>query len=261
MAIKHTFTSAVEDGADETLVRPVDWNADHEGTATPDPHKTSHDYLGADELSPISLMSQRAVPIIPKVWTDINGFTAAHTGTGSFTTGLLLGNLQTGTTNGSEGCIYDTAGFWQAYAGYGYSWGTKVSIRQGTTQIIGIGFFATPANIDLLPPTNTTHQNHVGFIVDASGNLWASSGNASNETQTDTGIDISGQYDLILSIYGNNVGLYFYVDHVLKATHLLASSYYPNAVVCYYTMYLKTLTEANRAMFCYPLSMFPQFAY
>ena len=29
MAIKHQFTSEVEDGADETLVRPVDWNADH----------------------------------------------------------------------------------------------------------------------------------------------------------------------------------------------------------------------------------------
>ena len=32
MAIKHAFTSEVEDGADETLVRPVDWNADHAGT-------------------------------------------------------------------------------------------------------------------------------------------------------------------------------------------------------------------------------------
>jgi len=44
MAIKHTFTSAVEDGADETLVRPVDWNADHEGTATPESHgNEAHD--------------------------------------------------------------------------------------------------------------------------------------------------------------------------------------------------------------------------
>jgi len=32
MAIKHTFTSEVEDGADETLVRPSNWNADHEIT-------------------------------------------------------------------------------------------------------------------------------------------------------------------------------------------------------------------------------------
>ena len=29
MAIKHTFTSAKSDGADTTLVRPSDWNADH----------------------------------------------------------------------------------------------------------------------------------------------------------------------------------------------------------------------------------------
>ena len=31
MAIKHAFTSAKGDGADATLVRPVDWNADHTG--------------------------------------------------------------------------------------------------------------------------------------------------------------------------------------------------------------------------------------
>ena len=31
MAIKHAFTSAKEDGADATLVRPSDWNAEHTG--------------------------------------------------------------------------------------------------------------------------------------------------------------------------------------------------------------------------------------
>jgi len=34
MAIKHAFESEVEDGADETLVRPSDWNADHIGLKT-----------------------------------------------------------------------------------------------------------------------------------------------------------------------------------------------------------------------------------
>jgi len=31
MAIKHAFTSAKDDGADTTLVRPSNWNADHTG--------------------------------------------------------------------------------------------------------------------------------------------------------------------------------------------------------------------------------------
>ena len=31
MAIKHAFTSPKTDGVDTTLVRPVDWNADHIG--------------------------------------------------------------------------------------------------------------------------------------------------------------------------------------------------------------------------------------
>jgi len=29
MAVKHTFTSTIEDGADDTLVQPSDWNAEH----------------------------------------------------------------------------------------------------------------------------------------------------------------------------------------------------------------------------------------
>lgn len=32
MPIKHAFTSAVEDGVDNTLVQPSDWNAEHTGT-------------------------------------------------------------------------------------------------------------------------------------------------------------------------------------------------------------------------------------
>jgi len=223
---------------------------------TPAAHKTSHDYLGADEFPLIRPISQRLIPFINKVWTDINGFTAAHVGTGGFTIGFLYGNLYTGTTNNSRGLIYDTAGFWQAYAGYGYSWGTKLSIRQGTTQTIWIGLLN-------VPETPSLTQAHVAFYLDTSGNLWASSGNGTNGTQTDTGLDFtSGTKDWYLSIYGNATGLYFYVNHVLKATHLLASSYYPNSIVCHFTMYIKNATDgATRQVFCYPLNMFPQFAY
>lgn len=219
-------------------------------------HTLRHDYLGADELSLIKAMSQRAIPFIHKNWTDINGFTTAYTGTGGFTIGLLFGDIHTGTTNNSIGCIYDSIGFWQAYAGYGYSWGTKVSIRQGTTQTIWLGLLAVPA-------TPSLTQAHIAFYLDTSGNLWASSGNGTNGTQTDTGCDLtSGTADWWLSIYGNATGLYFYVNHALKATHLLASSYYPDSVVCYYTIYIKNATDGlTRAMFCYPLSMFAQFVY
>ena len=218
-------------------------------------HDSRHDYLGADELSPIRTISQRLMPFINKVWTDINGFTAGHTGTGGFTIGFLFGELYTGVTNNSEGIISDSRGFWQAYAAYGYSWGMKLSIRQGTTQTFWLGLLNIPT-----APSLT--QNHVAFYIDTDGNLWASSGNGTNGTQTDTGINVTGLYGPILSIYGNATGLYFYVNHVLKATHLLASSYYPDAVSCYFTMYIKNATDgATRAVFCYPLSMVPQFAY
>jgi len=239
---------------DEATKAPTsEWAFDH--NAVFEAHASRHDYLGADELSPIRTISQRLMPFINKVWTDINGFTAGHTGTGGFTIGFLFGELYTGVTNNSVGLIYDTRGFWQAYAAYGYSWGMKLSIRQGTTQTFWLGLLAAPT-----APSLT--QNHVAFYIDTDGNLWASSGNGTNGTQTDTGINVTGLYGPILSIYGNATGLYFYVNHVLKATHLLASSYYPDAVSCYYTMYIKNATDgATRAMFCYPLNMFAQFAY
>jgi len=221
-------------------------------------HVSRHGYLGADEFSLIRPISQRAIPFLYKNWAEISGFTTSL-GTGcGFTVGFPYGTLYTSTTNNQEAIIYSTAGFYQAYAYYGYSWGMRVSIRQGGTQVIGVGMFATPSGIDLLP---ATHQDHIGFIVDTSGNLLCSSGSTVDETQTDTGVDITGQLDMFLSIYANNVGIYFYVDHVLKATHLLASSYYPNAANCYATTYIKNTDSLAKSIFITPLSLFAQFVY
>ena len=222
----------------------------------PQAHKTSHGYLGADEISHIRPITQRLIPFFYKNWADIVGFTAAHTGSGGFTLGWAYATLYTGVTDNSEGIISDTGGFYQAYASYGYSWGTKVSIRQGTTQTIWLGLLDIPT-----APSLT--QSHIAFYLDTDGKLWASSGNGANGTQTDTGLThTSGEKDWFLSIYANNVGIYFYVDHVLKATHLLASAYYPNAVGCHYTMYIKNATDsATRQMFCYPLNLIAMFAY
>jgi len=55
MAITHTFVSGVEDGADETLVRPSNWNADHSGItivlkASDETVNNSTDLQNDDEL-------------------------------------------------------------------------------------------------------------------------------------------------------------------------------------------------------------------
>lgn len=42
MPIKHAFVSAKSDGADTTLVRPSNWNADHTGTA---PYSTAFEIV------------------------------------------------------------------------------------------------------------------------------------------------------------------------------------------------------------------------
>ena len=54
MTIKHKFESEVADGADATLVRPSNWNDDHEGMNV-------HDHSDSDsggELSSLMLMIQ-----------------------------------------------------------------------------------------------------------------------------------------------------------------------------------------------------------
>ena len=54
MTIKHKFESTVDDGVDDTLVRPSDWNDDHDGMNV-------HDHSDSDaggELSSLMLMIQ-----------------------------------------------------------------------------------------------------------------------------------------------------------------------------------------------------------
>jgi hypothetical protein len=218
-------------------------------------HSPRHDYLGADELSVVRLISQRAISFNYKSWEDINGFTAAHTGSGAFTTGWMYGVLDTGVTNNSVACIYSTLGT-QIYPSiYGTSWGMRIFIGQGTTQTIWLGMLVTPA-------TPSLTQGHIAFYVDTSKNLWASSGDGVHGTQTDTGIDITIAQAKYFSIYLNSVGIYYYVDHVLKATHLLAGSYYPDTLTCKWVMYLKNATDgATRTLYPQSVSMFPTFAY
>ena len=56
MAIKHAFTSAISDGADNTLVQPSDWNADHTGTNT-------HDHSDADNGGAVQSASTTAAGV------------------------------------------------------------------------------------------------------------------------------------------------------------------------------------------------------
>ncbi len=62
MSIKHAFTSAKGDGADATLVRPIDWNAAHTGWIA------SGSYTGDSSSNRAIAHGSGAVPALTWIW-------------------------------------------------------------------------------------------------------------------------------------------------------------------------------------------------
>jgi hypothetical protein len=102
MALKHTFQSAKADGADATLVRPSDWNADHEADAdgismvagSTDPATPAAGHM----MFYSKLIAGRALPKIK----GPSGVDSALQ-TSLFTNRVMLWSPATGTTIGSQG--------------------------------------------------------------------------------------------------------------------------------------------------------------
>lgn len=62
MPIKHAFTSPKSDGGDATLVRPTDWNADHDVTAVwvAVYHNTTQGSVANSTTTPLDMNSERS---------------------------------------------------------------------------------------------------------------------------------------------------------------------------------------------------------
>ena len=94
MAIKHAFTSAKGDGADATLVRPVDWNADHVGGIT----KAANTTIAAGPDQTWLVLAANSADITGLVLTTVMSITAIPIGRYVFKCQLIF--QTTATTTG-----------------------------------------------------------------------------------------------------------------------------------------------------------------
>jgi hypothetical protein len=247
MAITHAFVSAIEDGADETVVRPSNWNAAHTGTAAPDAHHADHEFGGTDVMS-ITDLFLNVYPSWFKDWRDTVGFTEYHTGTGAFTVGLPYGTADTGITQDSIQSHHSTIP-WSVYnniAGYNLRMTVRATINSVVTNsTVWIGYFHTPE-------APSTTQEHIGWKI-LNGAVWATVGDGSTEATADTGVAYTqyAQHDLYFKQIQTTV--YFYVDKALKAT---LTTNTPTAVGVYSTYYISTQDTTAKNLVIYPMWMY-----
>ncbi len=206
-------------------------------------HKARHKWLGADQLDIRDLM-MNSYPAVFKDWADISGFTASHTNSGSFTTGLVQGTPATGTTNNSRCCLYGNASL--ALIGYGpflANFRTRINPSTVMTNCtVWLGLLSNPT-----APTATEH--HAAFKI-AEGLIYASCGNGTNGNLTSTGVSI-GQYGIADLFIKEKAGsIEYYVNGILKVTF---NTYLPNdGITPRLTFYMLNSTGANRTMALFP---------
>lgn len=193
MSIKHAFESAKEDGADETLVRPSNWNADH---------------VGSDFFD-------RFREFIP--WVCLDGFNTSISG-GSisvltphvqFASGSSTGNYAYLRTKHSWRNLIDTGKLLSVEFLVNY-------LGDTTTQTT---YFHITSSSSL--PSETAH--HFGFkLAGGSGqDIYASNGDGTNSNVADTGANIPTGYQRtrLRVVLNPGTDCKFYVNDVLKRTH------------------------------------------
>jgi len=171
MAIKHQFESEVEDGADETLVRPVDWNADHTIEAdTIDKTHLSQDF-GA---SAGRLRNLIVAPIAGEIIRIANGaaspFSAVINGSPSATSVVYDGEANENALNG----LASGASYWGRIILHNTTRGNSrkiVSINLGTNTITTESSTDDWADDDVITCQSQTNANAGYFDVDVSAEV------------------------------------------------------------------------------------------
>ena len=155
---------------------------------------------------------------IHNVFLTYDMISTTVTGSGSVSQTFYQPSVSTGTTSGSTSQ--------QRLIGlFGWLNGTYASIFYGWGQLNNTndaeGFIGMTPN-DTGVPLLTYTDKHCGFILVKSANedtIYASNANGTTQTKTDLGVTATAQWHH-LRIESDTAGnVYFYVDHVLKATH------------------------------------------
>ena len=208
-------------------------------------HEARHKWLGADEINIRGLMFQNPITWMHMHFETQDGWTEATTGTGSVTNLPDYFKIETGATNGSTVAKYLTSNLWISPGTQSYSitfearaWGTI------SDQIAYAGYFDNPT-----APTDT--EKHIGWKFDGT-TIYASNGNGTNGTQTDTGITLATVKRNLTIIIENASSIKYYVDGVLKATH---TTNIPASSNLNLTFYLINSVGATKSFGAYPIQM------
>jgi len=209
-------------------------------------HASRHKWGGPDEVNIKDLFCVCFNPFYYKDWADLNGWTASHSGSGSFATSFRSGIMQTGTTSGSRSLVYsgDPFRFDAAVSAQRQRWGLSLQPRGGAVAYctLWFGCLSSPA-----APSDT--QYHVAFkIVD--GILYASCGNGTAGTQVDTGITLAQYTTYKLNFKYMEDDIKFYVDDALKAT---IAANRPSGVYLHPCCYALNGEAANKEWWVYPM--------
>lgn len=207
-------------------------------------HATRHKWLGADPVDIRELLLINCYPSVFKNWSDINGFTASHAGTGVFTLGFVQGTPATGATINSRVCLYSNASIALiGTSGFLANVRTKVNPSTVTTNCtMWLGVMTNPT-----APTATEH--HAAFKI-AEGVIYASCGNGTTGNLTSTGVTI-GQYGVADLYMKEKVGsIEYYVNGTLTNTF---TTNLPNSgSVPKLTFYMTNTTGADRSIALFP---------
>jgi len=179
-------------------------------------HEARHQVLGSDRLK--ILLNLLNATICLTDWTTRDAWTDYITGTGAVTWQAILDMLvSSGATTASIGSLY--TGPMGAFSPLStdYPWGARIQMMTAATTaeawVVARKYGVTPASFPSLT------EAHIGWRL-LNGDLFASNGDGTNGTQTDTGIDLSQYVTAELLIVGTGgTSIAFYVDRVLKATH------------------------------------------
>jgi len=221
MPIKHAFTSAKEDGADATLVRPIDWNAEHVES---------------------QLFLDKFREFIP--WVSVDGFTVGgDTGYSVLPRGSFL-YLHTGAT-ANYGVTIRTLDRWFSFLNTGKVITLEYSIFwPDTVTMQNIWLRLATAWED--PPSETAH--HFGWKLIGGAavmNLWASNADGTTQTITDTGVTMAANMlrTRLKIVFNPGTDCKFYVNDVLKVTH---TTNLPTGAHYYLHFHMRTLEAATK---------------
>lgn len=206
-------------------------------------HGSDHEWTGSDPLS-IRDSLMNAYPAIFKDWRDMVGSIESHTGSGTFTPGLLYATPSTGTTINSRCCAYTSSTV--AMISYSVLLARfRIRINPSTpmtNSILWVGNLTNPT-----APTATEHHAAFKIVNEA---IYASCGNGTNGNLVDTGITLTQYSTRDFYIIETPTSLLYYVDGVLKVTF---TTYRPNSGTLRGTFYMTTTNTVAKSIALFPM--------